>query len=79
MARKASPQSQLEQAYKSTFASTKAAIVLTDLVEFSSPEQCKDPQVRAGRLDVIARILKQRGNSIPDTAPSVFNDVQVEE
>jgi hypothetical protein len=44
-------------AYKNVFESRDGQTVLDDLVKFA--EQEKDAQVRAGRLDTVARILSR--------------------
>ena len=70
MANKPKPEHRLSGAYRQTFSTDASATVLTDLAEFA--DSCKDPAVRAGRMDIIARILLQRGKGIPTTAPSVY-------
>ena len=72
MANRPKPEQRLAAAYEQTFSTKESAIVLTDLVSFA--EDAKEPAVRAGRMDMIARILLQRRKGIPDTAASVFED-----
>ena len=55
-------QEQLFSAYEKVFGSPEGAQVLGDIVMFAQMEP--DASIRCGRLDVIARILRQRQRSL---------------
>lgn len=54
--------SRLRESYRAVFRSPEGPVVLNDLVIFA--QQAKDdPAVRAGRADVILRILREQARS----------------